>query len=117
VDTEINNKVLYKNIINIMKLMTPFTPHLSFECLELLKCKTIDKWPEIDEKNILNEIKLAVQINGKTRDILLLKRDIVEEDIYKLIMKGSKAKKYIEGKKILKTIFVRNKIINYIINI
>ena len=117
VDTEINNKVLYESIINIMKLMTPFTPHLSFECLELLKCKTIDKWPEIDEKNILNEIKLAVQINGKTRDILLLKRDIVEEDIYKLIMKGSKAKKYIEGKKILKTIFVRNKIINYIINI
>ena len=117
VDTEINNKVLYECIINIMKLMTPFTPHLSFECLELLKCKTIDKWPEIDEKNIINEIKLAVQVNGKTRDILLLKRDIVEEDIYKLIMKGSKAKKYIEGKKILKTIFVRNKIINYIINI
>ena len=42
-------------IIKIMKLMTPFTPHLSYECLELFKCKTTDKWPIIDKKNVLNE--------------------------------------------------------------
>ena len=33
-----------------MKLMIPFTPHLAHECLELHKCKTFDKWPEIDKK-------------------------------------------------------------------
>ena len=56
-----------------------------------------------------------MQINGKTRDILLLERDLVEKEIYKIIIKNSKAKKYIDGVKILKTIFIKNKIINYII--
>ena len=66
-------------------------------------------------KNILNEIKVAVQVNGKTRDILTVKKDLIEEEIEKIILKDSKAKKYIETKKITKRIFVKNKIINYII--
>ncbi len=114
-NNSISNKVLSDNIIKIMKLMTPFTPHLSYECLELFKCKTTDKWPIIDRKNVLNEIQLAVQINGKTRDILLISRDMIEEEVNKILIKKSKAKKYIEGKNVIKTIFVKNKIINYIV--
>ena len=114
-NNSISNKVLSDCIIKIMKLMTPFTPHLSYECLELFKCKTTDKWPIIDKKNVLNEVKLAVQINGKTRDILSINRDMIEEEVNKILIKKSKAKKYIEGKNIIKTIFVKNKIINYIV--
>ncbi len=114
-NTSVSNKILLECIIKIMKLMTPFTPHLSYECLELFKCKTNNNWPIIDKKNILNDVKLAVQINGKTRDILVIKRDLTEEEVNKFIIKNSKAKKYIERKNNLKTIFVKNKIINYII--
>ncbi len=114
-DNSISNKVLKDCVIKIMKLMTPFTPHLSNECLELFKCDTTDKWPIIDKRNVLNEVKLAVQINGKTRDILLINRDMIEEEVKKIFIKNSKAKKYIEGKNIIKTIFVKNKIINYIV--
>ena len=98
-----------------MKLMIPFTPHLAHECLELANCKTPNKWP-IVEKNILEEINLAVQINGKTKDVILIKKDFSEKEIDKLVLNNSKAKKYIENKKIIKTIFVKNKIINYIIS-
>ena len=112
---DINSNVLQSNICKIMKLMIPFTPHLAFECLEMFKCKTVNAWPEVDKKNILNEIKVAVQVNGKTRDILTVKKDLIEEEIEKIILKDSKAKKYIETKKITKRIFVKNKIINYII--
>ena len=115
VDIEISNKVLSENVIKIMKLMVPFTPHLSFECLELNKCNTLDKWPEIRMHNIQEEINLPIQINGKTRDIILVKRNSDEKTIYKLILEKSKAKKYIEGKNILKTILIKNKIINYIV--
>ena len=59
-----------------MSLMMPFTPHLSHECLELMKSSDYNKWPEIDKKNILREIKLAVQINGKTRDIISIDKDL-----------------------------------------
>ena len=97
-----------------MKLMIPFTPHLAHECLELANCKTPNKWPTV-EKNILKEINLAVQVNGKTRDIISIKKDFSEKEIDKLVLNNSKAKKYIENKKVIKKIFVKNKIINYII--
>ena len=50
---KISNEALKENTVKIMKLMMPFTPHLSNECLELFNCKTIDKWLIIDKKNIL----------------------------------------------------------------
>ena len=43
-----------------------------------------------------------------------MKKDQSESEITKFVMKSSKAKKYVEGNKILKTIFVKNRIINYI---
>ena len=60
-------------------------------------------------------MNVAIQINGKTRDIIKVKKDLSEDEIKKIILKNSKAKKYIEKKNIKKTIFVKNKIINYII--
>ncbi len=60
-------------------------------------------------------IKLAVQINGKTRDVISVQKDLDQKDINIFILKQSKAKKYLENNEILKTIFVKNKIINYIV--
>ena len=54
-------------------------------------------------------------MNGKTRDVLTVKKNVNEKEIYQLIEKNSKAKKYIIDKKITKTIFIKNKIINYIV--
>ena len=85
----------------------------SSECLRC-DCKTPNKWPTV-EKNVLKEINLAVQVNGKTRDIISIKKDFSEKEIDKLVLNNSKAKKYIENKRIIKKIFVKNKIINYII--
>ena len=110
----ISNKNLYGNIIIIFKLMIPFTPHLSYEVLETLKCDTTNKWPAL-KKNLLKKIKFAVQINGKTRDILEIKEDTLENEIDKFIKINSKAAKFLNNKKVLKTIFVKNKIINYIL--
>ncbi|OUX36181.1 MAG: leucine--tRNA ligase [Candidatus Pelagibacter sp. TMED273] len=113
---KINKKTLVDNIIKIMKLMIPFTPHLAHECLSNLKCKNQNIWPEID-KNILKNstINLVVQVNGKTRDVLSIKQNLGQKEINELIIRSSKANKYIIDTKIVKTIFIKNKIINYII--
>ena len=87
-----------------MILMIPFTPHLSYECLEMLNCKNTDTWPQI-KQNVFEEIKLAVQINGKTRDIILVEKGLAQEGINKIIFEKSKAKKFVENKKIIRTIF------------
>ena len=111
---ELDNKCLKNNITKIMKLMIPFTPHLAHECLEFLNCDSPDKWPNI-RKNSQEEISFAVQINGKTRDIIKIKKNLDEKEINEIVLYSSKAKKFIEDNKILKTIYVKNKIINYII--
>ena len=113
---EINNKVLIANMIKVMKLMIPFTPHLAYECLTNLSCKELNQWPKVNKKTVEDsEIKMVVQINGKTRDVLNVKRNLAEVEIAELVNKSLKANKYIINKKVLKTIFIKNKIINYIV--
>ena len=97
-----------------MKLMIPFTPHLAYESLELHKCKSVDKWPNI-LNNLLEEISFAIQINGKTRNIMKIKKDLSQDDVHSIAIKDKKIKKYLENINIIKTIFVKNKIINYIV--
>ena len=114
---EIDRKILIANMTKIMKLMIPFTPHLAYECLTNLGCPNYNLWPEINDKVINeSEIKMVIQINGKTRDILNVKRDLKESTITNLVKISNKTKKYFIDKKVVRTIFVENKIINYILN-
>ena len=113
-DTKISNNYFIVNITKIMKLLIPFTPHLAYECLELLKCEDINNWPKIKE-NVVEKIKFAVQVNGKTRDILSIDKNSLREEIESMVKNNIKISKYIANKKILRTIFVKNRIINYII--
>ena len=80
----------------------------------MLKSKKLEEWPEINE-NIFDEIKLPIQINGKTREILIVKKDLRLSECEEKVKESAKLKKFFDGKKIFKTIFVKNKIINYLI--
>mgnify|MGYP003684305573 CR=1 FL=1 len=114
INLKIANDIFKNKMIQIMKLMIPFTPHLAYECLEMFKCDSTDKWPKIQKEN-LEEVSFAIQIAGKTRDILIVKENLNVSEINKIVLNKSKAKKYLENKEIKKTIFVKNKIINYIV--
>ncbi len=115
-DHEVGNK-LFKNILaDFMKILIPFTPHLASECLEKLQIKDTDKWPNID-KSLLNKlsIKIAIQINGKTKEIVEMNSDLDQDQAIEISKKNEKIKKSLENKEIIRTIFVKNKIINYLI--
>ncbi len=111
---EINNKLLRESITKIIKLLLPFTPHLANEMLSLFDCKSRNQWPEI-KSAFLEEIKFPVQVNGKTRDVITVKKDLIQNKIEEITKETSKIKKFLKNKKIIKTIFVKNKIINYIV--
>ena len=100
-------------------MLNPFIPHLSSECiLEISKLKNIEsqKWPLADKSFIEKEkINLVIQINGKKRDVLEIKKNTNEEEIMKLINNNTKLNSFIDNKKIIKKILVPNKIINLII--
>ena len=113
---EISNKCLKRKITDLMKILIPFTPHLAHECLEQLGEKNVDRWPKIDEKIIIDEkIKIAIQVNGKTRTVIEVKKDLNEKDVIKESKKNKKINENLINKQIIKTIFVKNRIINFLI--
>ena len=72
--------------------------------------------PKYDEELIEEEkITLIVQINGKLRDKIEVDKDIAQEDAQTQVLQRDKVKKYISNKKILKTIFVPGRLINFVV--
>ncbi len=113
---EVSNKCLKKNIINLMKILTPFTPHLAHECLEQLGIEDFKDWPKIDKEIIASKkIKIAIQINGKTKEIIEVKENLSEKDLVKESKNNDKISKNLKNKEILKVIYVKNKILNYLL--
>ena len=119
INKEIDYDALQKNYTKILKTMMPFLPHFASECLNDLSIDpSINKdWPKIDSKSLKTElVNIVVQINGKKREILKLKNDSSEDTILEMIKKNDKLKNILENKKITKKIFVKNRLINLIIN-
>ena len=113
---EISNKCLKLNLVKLMKILIPFTPHMAYECLEMLGEKEIKNWPQVDNSLILKEkIKMAIQINGKTRDIIDVEKGYDQVSIENLCKKNNKIRDKILNKSINKIIFVKDRIINFII--
>ncbi len=105
----------------LIKLLSPFAPHIAEELWsELGKKKSIhlEKWPESDASKIVEKtFKLIVQINGKTRDFFDVPSGISEEDAKALTLKRANVKKWIGDKRIEKTIYAPNKIISIVTRI
>ena len=115
-EKEISNKKLKKHFVNFMRILLPFVPHLSSECLESMNIKDFSEWPKIDEKfKFKNKVKVALQINGKTKDVVEMNSDLEEKEAIEIGQKNVKVTKSIINKKIIKVIFVKNKVINFLI--
>ena len=113
---EINNtEQLFENYKKILISILPIIPHLASECLDDINVKENITWPTIDKKLLINdEVNIVVQINGKKRDLITIKKEIDEKEIIKIVKKNEKLKKYLTENKIKKSIFVKNKLINLI---
>ena len=107
---------LKENYIKILKCMYPVLPHLTSECLEMFKEKIIPDWPKIDNQFINSEeTSIVIQINGKKRGIQLFKKNIDIDNLIKLIKENIEYSKYFENKKIIKNIYIKNKLINFVL--
>ncbi|WP_020168970.1 leucine--tRNA ligase [Candidatus Pelagibacter communis] len=114
-DKPIKKEILIENYKKILILMNPFIPHFSNECLNTINEDPI-KWPKISKGDLIEEdINFVVQINGKKRAILKVKRDMIEKEILETIKLNQEIEKFINNQKIKKSIFVPNRLINIII--
>ena len=93
-------------------------PHISEEIWSNLDNSDLcinQKWPIEEISNIKTKIKIAIQINGKTRNVLEINNSDKKEDIINTVKKNNKINKYLLSKTIVKEIYVPNKIINFVI--
>ena len=111
-----SSKTLTENYNKILITLFPIIPHFASECMQLNQFEINQSWPDYDKEKLIDEnTKIVVQINGKKRDLVEVKRDISEENLIIGIKNNNKISKYLNNKKILKVIFIKNKIINIII--
>ncbi|MDE6894281.1 MAG: class I tRNA ligase family protein, partial [Malacoplasma sp.] len=114
------DKLNYQYMLSFCIVLSCFAPFISEEInAEFLKNKNFisqNNWPEYDPKKIVETlVKLPVQINGKIREVLEISVGLSEKEILELATSNAKIKTWIDGKQIIKHIYVENKILNLII--
>ena len=109
------NKAEFKTLL---QLLNPFAPHMTEELLHTLLDEKEDfaymKWPEYDEaKTIADEITLPIQFNGKLKGTVQIDLDEDESSVKEKVHNVIDSK--LDGKTIVKEIYVRNKIYNIVV--
>ena len=100
----------------ILITILPIIPHFASECLKLLNVSNKLKWPEYNPALLEEDfINIVIQINGKKRGLLEVKKNISEIEILENIKRENNIKKYLYNKEIKKKIYVPNKLMNIII--
>ena len=117
IERNISSESLNENYKKILILFSPAIPHFASECLEDLGHGNDIIWPEVNKIFLeTDKIDYVIQINGKKRAILKESRDIDQNTLLIKIRSNKLSEKYLKDKSISKIIFVKNRLINLLIN-
>jgi leucyl-tRNA synthetase len=116
---EVPDAVLADALRNLVLLLAPFAPYLSFELWEKLGEKENllrAPWPKYDEALAReDEIEVPVQVNGKLRSVIRVAADASQEDLRDAALAEEKVQAAIAGKQIAKIIIVPAKLVNLVV--
>ena len=114
-NTDLKSKNLIDNYVKILTVMIPITPHLASECLNEISDNKNYTWPEVNDKYLHNKIfDIVIQINGKKRGLISTETGLEEKDLIEKIKQTKELKKFLIGTDIVKSIFIKDKLINLI---
>ncbi|MGL4988079.1 MAG: leucine--tRNA ligase [Cetobacterium sp.] len=118
-ETSESKKIFREAMVNVVIMLSPFTPHFCDELWEEMGNKGMifsESWPiHNEELTIADEISIAVQVNGKLRGTLEVERTISKDEVQEKALDIENVKKFIEGKTVVKVIVVPGKIVNIVI--
>ena len=118
---EFNNldKISKEQFKIFLILLNPVCPHITEEIWQRMGYEGYvheSSWPEYDEsKTILDVIELPIQVNGKLRATVEINREASEDEVYEKAVKDDVVAKYLEGKNVVKKIYVKGRIFNIIV--
>ncbi len=108
---------VYKDFI---KLLSPFAPHICEEIWNRfsneMQSLAYESWPEYKQELCEQEsVKIVIQVNGKVRDNIEVKKDLSDDELKQIVLSQKKIKKYIQDKQIKKFIIVKNRLVNIVV--
>ena len=113
------NTISKKIIEELVIISSPFVPHLSEEFWSLLghsETITYQTWPQFDDNLLqLDEVTVIVQVNGKLRANINIPKDLEEKDVVTEALSIDNVDKYTSDGDIVKTIYVPNKLLNFVV--
>ena len=116
---ESEQKISKKTYSDFIKIISPFAPHIAEEIWNNLgnkKMIVLESWPKYDETKLTSsKVKIVVQINGKIRATVEVPTDSSEDLVEKEALKNDLVVKWTDNKKIIKKIFIKNRIINFVL--
>ncbi|CUR53505.1 Leucine--tRNA ligase [Serratia symbiotica] len=116
----LNYYLLQEILLAVVRMLYPFTPHISFVLWKELGGKgDIDtaSWPVIDKEAIIKDYMLIViQVNGKVRAKINVSINATQEEIRMCAIKEDKVSKYLEGVIIRNVIYIPGKLLNLVVN-
>ena len=108
-----------EELTTYIKLLCPIAPHLCEEIWEKIGGEgflSMSSWPVYEEsKTVDATVKVGVQVNGKLRGVVELPADCQKEEAMKLVSQDPKIQAFLEGKNLVKEIYVPNKIVNLVV--
>ena len=111
-------KISKDDLVIFIKLLCPFAPHLCEEIWETIGGEgllSLSQWPEYEEsKTVEDSIEIGVQVNGKVRGTILIPNGCAKEEALELAKKDERVASFLEGKTLVKEIYVPNKIVNFV---
>ena len=112
----ISSKNLLENYQKILHVMLPVVPHLASECLESLKIKNMNNWPNVEKKYLKsNNFNIVIQINGKKRSVVNVNGSINEKILIDKVKNDPKINKFLNNNNIKRSIYIKNKLLNLIV--
>ena len=106
------------DLMTFITVMNPFAPHLTEEMHEVLGGKgllSLKPWPTYDESKLVKtECEIALQVCGKLKGTITLPVDCPEDEAWTLIEESGKLAPFLDGKTVVKRIFIKNKIFNIV---
>ncbi len=110
------NRAEYKTLL---ALLNPFAPHVTEELWQMMgetDLLSLHTWPSFDEsKTVESSVTIAVQVNGKVKGTVTLPMDCPKEQALEIALADGKVQNAINGKNVVKSIVVPNKIINLVV--
>ena len=117
--TKSKTEIANAELSMMVRVLAPFAPFVTEEMWNLLGGEFsvhVAEWPLFEEKYLVSEVvTLSVQINGKLRGTVEVSPEAGEEEVRKEAESSEKVRKYLAEGKIVKTIFVKGKTINYVV--